>query len=319
MVRIRWGKLNDLFAELLAMTALVPELVNMASDPAVSTTELLRRALVVANRLNVPEIVSWIDFELNGYKENVPNYRMIRGQLVAEHPQNGLIPFLLSDNEIAEKVTEHHESQSIPELEMIHLCKDNEKLVKYFSANLENKLMNSMRWKMRPQLMFSPVQIKGIIEKVRNQLLQWALDLENRGILGEGLSFTQQEKQIVQAQHYHFDNVSGSQIQISSNGSNQTQANTVSYDVEAIKAAADKLSTALDQSRVSGDAIEELRAELLTLKAQASSPKPKWEMVKASVRCIKTIVEGAAGSVLGELAKPYVAPLLALVLQGSAS
>lgn len=43
------------------MSALVPELVNIASDPAVSTGDLLRRALVVARRLAVPEFVDWIN------------------------------------------------------------------------------------------------------------------------------------------------------------------------------------------------------------------------------------------------------------------
>ena len=39
------------------MPALVPELVDMASTPAVSTADLLRRALVVARRLAAPELV----------------------------------------------------------------------------------------------------------------------------------------------------------------------------------------------------------------------------------------------------------------------
>lgn len=62
------------------MPALVPELVDMASTPAVSTADLLRRALVVARRLAVPEFVDWINSELNGYGAvEVPDYRTIEG------------------------------------------------------------------------------------------------------------------------------------------------------------------------------------------------------------------------------------------------
>ena len=75
------------------MPALVPELVNMASTPGVSTADLLRRALVVARRLAVPELADWINSELTGYGSGeVPEYRRVRGQLVAENPYRGVVP-----------------------------------------------------------------------------------------------------------------------------------------------------------------------------------------------------------------------------------
>lgn len=59
-------------------------------------------------------------------------------------------------------------------------------------------------------------------------------------------------------------------------------------------------------------AADELRAELATLKAQANSPKPKWEIIKATARSIKTVAEGAAGGLIAGLAQPHMATLLAL-------
>ncbi len=163
---------------------------------------------------------------------------------------------------------------------------------------------------MRPKLVFSNPQVQGIVEMVRNRILDWALDLEGRGIIGEGMSFTPQEKQAVQQQHYHFGNVSDSQIQIGSNGSTQTQANTTGNDIEALKGLVQALGATL--ANVKGDAADELRAELATLKAQADSPKPKWEIIKATARSIKTITEGAAGNILASLAQPHIATLMAL-------
>jgi hypothetical protein len=127
------------------------------------------------------------------------------------------------------------------------------------------------------------------------------------------MTFTLQEKQTVQAQHYHFGNVSGSQIQIASTGSTQNQSNTTtSNDVKALNGLITALSEVLDRGAVQGDAADELRAELMTLKAQAESPKPKWEIIKMTARAIKAVTEGAAGNILGELAKPHVQTLLAL-------
>lgn len=74
------------------MPALIPELVNMASDPTVKTTVLLRRALVAASRLHSTEGVAWLTQELNGYEqiEDVPDYRVIKGQLRVYSSQFGL-------------------------------------------------------------------------------------------------------------------------------------------------------------------------------------------------------------------------------------
>ena len=293
------------------MPALVPELVNMASDPNISTTDLLRRTLVVARRLAVPELVDWVNSELNGYGAvEVPDYRRLQGDLVAENPVRGPIPFLAP--QFGSLLTDVSNRQSIPAL--IHLRNSNGPIGSHFDPEMEKILMDMMiestGTAMRPALRFSTVQIEGIIETVRSRILDWALDLEGRGIVGEGMSFTPQEKQAVQEQHYHFSNVSESQIQIGSSGSTQTQANTNGTDIAALKGLIEALGAALKNAK--GDEADELRAELATLKAQAESPKPKWEIIKATARSIKAVAEGAVGGLLAGLAQRHMATLLAL-------
>lgn len=295
------------------MTALVPELVNMASDPAVTTTQLLRRALVIANRLGVPEIVSWIDSELNGYKGEVPAYRIIHGELKVHNPYHGLIPLRMNSSKQMQWLTEHDDRQSIPELENMLEKKGSGIFLLTFPPEVERRLMQGMEIPLQPQLQFTRTQVSGIVEKARNRILEWALDLETRGILGEGMTFTQREKQTVQEQHYHFGDVTGSQIQIGSNSSSQHQANRTAGDIDGLKSVVEGFIASIQQSGVSGELVDELRAELATLRAQAASPKPKWEIVKVTAQSVKAIVEGAAGSVLGELAKPHIQALLGLL------
>lgn len=296
------------------MPALVPELVNMASTPDVSTADLLRRSLVVARRLGVTELSAWINSELTGYTSGeVPEYRRLRGQLVAMHPYRGNVPFFLP-HEMANVLSDYDAHQSIPEL--IHLQGSDTGIFSHFPPDVEQTLMQVIRKSsgasMRPGLTFSAVQIEGIIETVRSRILDRALDLEGRGIIGEGMSFTSQEKQTVQEQHYHFGDVSGSQIQINTKESTQTQSTATGTDLEALKELIDAFGAALDKGTLHSDVANELRAELGTLKAQANSPKPKWEIIKATARSIKTVAEAAAGNILGELAKPHVFTLLAL-------
>jgi hypothetical protein len=296
------------------MPAIVHELTNMASDPSIATADLLRRALVVARRLDVPDLIAWINSELNGYREGeVPEYRRVQGQLVAENPYRGPIPFI-PPPEMVELLSDFFIRQSIPEL--IKLAESTTGIYSHFPPEVEQILMSMVREAsgvaMRPALRFSVVQVQGVIEVVRSRILDWALDLESKGVLGEGMTFTQKEKEAVQEQHYHFGNVSGSQIQIGSHGSTQSQTNSSSNDLEALRGLIGAFETALARSGVTGEAVEEMLAELATLKAQAASPKPKWEVIKATARSLKTIAEGALGNVLGELAKPHFGTLVAL-------
>lgn len=292
------------------MPALVPELVNMASSPDISTADLLRRALVVAKRLGASELTEWISSELNGYTGDTPDYRRARGSAKVMNPYHGAIPLVMPSADWAEAISTVRIHQSIPELE--HLAKSKRDLVRHYSPETEYKLMDAMDIPLRPFLSLAPVQIHGIVEKVRSKILDWALDLEARGVLGEGMTFTQQEKQTVQEQHYHFGDVSGSQIQIGSSGSNQTQANTVSNDIQALKGLVEGLERVLASVESASPVVDELKAELATLKAQAASPKPKWEVIRATARCIKTVAEGAAGNILATLAQPQMATLLGL-------
>lgn len=291
------------------MSALVPELVIMASDPNVSSGDLLRRALVIAKRLAVPDLAEWISAELDGYKgKPVPDYRSLNGRPQVFNPYRGYQPMYLPTPEWAEAVSKAKIWQSIPELEKMV---QHDSVVRLsYTPELEQNLMKGMEIPLAPSLALSSVQIHGIVEKVRTRILDWALDLEGRNIIGEGMSFTPQEKQAVQQQHYHFGDVSGSQIQISSNGSTQTQANTTGTDIEALKGLVQALGVTLADAK--GDAADELRAELAMLKAQADSPKPKWEIIKATARSIKAVAEGAAGGLIAGLAQPHMATLLAL-------
>jgi hypothetical protein len=46
---------------------------------------------------------------------------------------------------------------------------------------------------MVPTLLVDRSQIIGILDAVRNEILNWSLELESQGILGDGLSFSSEE------------------------------------------------------------------------------------------------------------------------------
>ncbi|WP_169727917.1 hypothetical protein [Desulfovibrio inopinatus] len=294
------------------MPALVRELVNTVFDNSVSTTNLLRRALVVACRLEIPELAEWLRKELNGYGENetgVPEYRRVQGQLMADTPR-GLLPVRIEFSATNKFLTERFMGQSIPELIQITQISTDIYIRPQFDDEqmIIQKIFTPSGIYGHPKVKLSSLDLTRIIETVRTKVLEWALDLESKGILGENMTFTQEEKQIVQEQHYHFGNVSGSQIQIESNGSTQTQPQT-SGDTASLTALIQLLDDALQQGRVTEEHRAELEAELATLQAQAKSPKPKWTIIKETASSLRGILENAVGSVLASQALPYVAAL----------
>lgn len=267
--------------------------------------------MVAASRLDLVEVTSWLTDELNGYENReVPPYRRLRGDVMCKNPYHGLIPILLPPG-IVEVLSESPVGQSVPELEA--LLGGSGTCVSRFPYEIERQLMQHMEVALQPFLVLSEIKLKGVIETVRSRVLAWSLHLERQGIIGEGMTFTLREKEMSKESNTQYNiTAHGGQIQISSNGSSQTMQ-TSAVDRETLSRLIDGLCAAIAKTGASGQHIDELHAEIATLRAQQQSPKPKTGVIREAAKSIKAILEGAGGNVLAELAKPQFASLLSLV------
>ena len=59
---------------------IVIELQREALDESISIESLMRKAYLVARKLNLKDFEEWISQEQNGYKQKVPEYRNIVGE-----------------------------------------------------------------------------------------------------------------------------------------------------------------------------------------------------------------------------------------------
>ena len=75
---------------------IVIELQREALDESISIESLMRKAYLVARKLNLKDFEEWISQEQNGYKQEVPEYRNIGGEIKAWNPYHGWIPMVLS-------------------------------------------------------------------------------------------------------------------------------------------------------------------------------------------------------------------------------
>ena len=284
------------------MPALIPELIAMASDPTVKTTDLLRKALVAARLLKQPEFAAWINSELQGYSQSgdLPPYRVLQGELKVDVPGHGRLPLPIRNAEMSRLITESRFGHPMGALE--DLAVPGEVVRSFFPSEQSQILIQELSLPGVPELALGSNQVRGLIEAVRDKLLNWALDLAEAGIQGEGMSFPPQEQQQAQQLapvNIHIrGNATGFQFMQNSPGGQQQQTVTSEQKEAALAALLPWLAQVIAQGQLQREACAELQAELDTLKAQAASPKPKWPVIGAVASSVRAILEGAGGEVL---------------------
>jgi hypothetical protein len=95
----------------------------------------------------------------------------------------------------------------------------------------------------------------------------------------------------------HIEQMSHSQIQQGTVGSTQSGTFT-SLDLGAVAEFVRELKAQLSQLGLAGDDEAVAQSDIATIETQLSSPRPKVEIVKESLRSIRNIAEGAVGSMI---------------------
>jgi hypothetical protein len=181
------------------MSSLVLELQKKCTDSNVSTSDVLRTALAVAAKLGVEEVRRLCENELGGYAEDqdVPGYRKVRGQVKVWNPWTGWQLVMFDDPAYERRVTRRNATRSIAELEDVSAGSGN--LQMPFSWDL----LKSSSWRtytpLKPSFHVDQTTVRGIIQAVRDLILDWSLRLEKAGVLGEDEAFSQEEKEAAAA------------------------------------------------------------------------------------------------------------------------
>lgn len=295
--------------------SIVLELQREVLDERVRTTSLLRKALVVAKKLRVKDFEEWINKELSGYlpTDTLPPYRLLRGEVKARDQKRGWVPIYFSTPAEAEAFASTECGQGIPEIEALVLLPRGPEsaFVMSYTKEIEYRLLKSIRPLTEPTLHIDNGELFEILETVKTIILNWALKLEEEGILGEGMTFSPKEQDKVTsslASHVtsFFGPVGQSQIQHQSPDAIQIMAgdDVVVTDIaylEQVKGLVPKVKTVLETLGLDKTQIDEIKSELDTVEAQARSPKPKRTIIKSSFETIQRILEGAAGGAAGQL------------------
>ncbi len=179
------------------MEGIVIDLEKEALDESVSVESLLRKAYLVARKLKLEDFEEWVNKEQNGYNGEVPDYRMIGGNYKAWNPYRGWIPVILTPEmgKFMSSIPLHQSVSALTETYASH-----EKGIQFTLSAELNDFLNKTTDGFETQFAFDTLrsEIYRILSTVRNKILEWALLLEENGIIGEGMTFTEEEKQKAQ-------------------------------------------------------------------------------------------------------------------------
>ncbi|MCY9669269.1 hypothetical protein M5X11_30835 [Paenibacillus alginolyticus] len=282
------------------MDSLVLELQREAYDEKTGVSALLRKAYVVAKKLKVGELETWIHDELNSYNvpyNQLPEYRIIRGEVKAWNPYNGWIPVIINAD-ILDIISQNKISQSIPEIEQLLKTTSGSTLMMPLPHSIQEQLSELTQFDTKFALHFGKSQAEQIVHYVRNIILEWSLKLEEDGILGEGVSFSMHEKEEAQKQNYTIYNIHGNHNQIQQDTVHSQQSMMSSeMNMDAVREFVASLTEHLGQLKLDGDKRQKLDSEIMAINTQLKAG-PKKNILQESFSTIRNVLEGLTGSII---------------------
>ena len=245
-----------------------------------------------------------------GYEtSDVPEYRQVHAELKARNRFRGLIPILAEGEEMQEAMQQLNAipiRQPIGSIVDLLQSGDGRYLIE-IPPQLKALLirMQNSYTKLEPVQTVSRNQFAAILDAVRTNILDWSLQLEANGVLGEGMTFSAEEKQRAQSS-ITIQNFQGIIGDVS--GSTVTQ----NLQMSIRKGDFASLRAYLSEQGVNAEDIDELQRAIDTDSMHASSELfgakvSAWmgKMVSKAATGAWQIGIGAAGGLLGNALKAY--------------
>lgn len=256
--------------------SIVLQLQTLASDQEANIEELLRKALLVSSKLNFDDFEEWCKSELEGYDsiDQLPDYRIVTGELKFLNPSLGYIPFT---GNLGNVINEICTSKCIQPLSYFtNLLESNEgsTLTKRLPDDIQS-IFNDIQYKQHRRMLGGNLYISGmdnfftpflgyviygksqflnIFSEIRNKILIWSTELEKKGILGEGLEFSVKERvAAMSVNNFNIQNMQGVAGNVS--GGTINQNNQMSIE----KMDFDSLAKHLMQNKVEFSDIQALK------------------------------------------------------------
>lgn len=296
--------------------SVVKELQQEILSTECDILNVLRKAHVIASRLNLCDFDSWIMDELNGYDEDskIPQYRNVYGLLFGLNPYRGYVSASIKNTELLENLCNRKMSEPISALVDLYDKSSSEgtfqlQICEPINSEL-NKLFNAP-FEMQFILKIGIHQLKQIIEHVKDCLLQWTIELEKTGIMGEGLSFTQKEKDIAKSattinNFYGSANIVNAPINNSQIISGDNNEIAIEYEnpedlLQAIKESLNNETLTTEDRETADELVDDLSSKV--------KEKKKTSIIKATLSGLKDFLISVGAAVTAGLIQTGISML----------
>jgi hypothetical protein len=279
------------------MATLLEQIQRDCVDPTASVSSLLRKVRLAASKLGVVQVEGWVDSELNGYSETLPDYRIVHGTPMARCPDTGTQPLLLAPG--VEWLSRKGVGEPIASLEHC-LATGSSNLMISFPASITSELNKANGSRASYYLSISPNELARIIDRVRTLILDWTTRLEKAGVVGSDFNFSEGDKHRAQAANM--------QINIGSVGNftgNLGQGNVSGpivsnsgMNVEAVRAFVRELREYGAELVKAGADAGALTERVVALEAELRRQTPDPSKLRGLLTDVRNAISGAAGNII---------------------
>lgn len=296
----------------------VQRLIADTQNAAVPVSTLLLQAKVIATKLGQQDALRWINAELNGYIgqrfEDVPPYRLVTGEPKFLTRQGRWQTILFESPDHARRFSTLPIGVAISVLEQdarSASARPSRPWTFQYAPEIKDTLASAIGVR-TDFTAFTPISgMIGIIDAVRHLILQWALDLEQAGVLGEGITnFSAEEKaQGATVTHQFIIQNVGVLGNVSDGSTVQNiQAAVSGLDRKAVEDFIAQAKSALPLLPVAERSA--LHPVLGEIESETQQKTPDETKLRKLLNSARTIAEGAAGNVAGAGIVHVIAQLL---------
>lgn len=278
------------------MVSIIEKLQRDAEDPNVEVSTLLRQVKIAAVKLGVGSVEDWVEHELNGYSTgaSIPEYRRMTGRPMVQNPYRGWMPI---GGEIAD-ISRRPNGQSVAVLEsLIKRHQKGSRLHWPYPDEISsaiNKMNGTTGWNCGLEIDQS--QVIGILDRVRNLVLDWALNLEKAGILGTDVGFDEEEKRKARSSITTITIGSIGSLVGNLGGGTVTGGIVASFDGQAAKALIDQIKPRIDEISAAGADRSRLEDRITAVERELENSSPDQGVLRGLMTDLRNVLVGAAGN-----------------------
>ncbi|MEO9461557.1 MAG: hypothetical protein ABJ242_02380 [Marinomonas sp.] len=281
----------------------VLELQDDCLNDTTSVASILLKAKTIAFKLELNDLSSWIEQELSGYQcslKELPPHRKAQGYPKFFNPNYGWCPLLTDRGALGQMLKTVSLFESVSEIEHLIAGSKSGMLATSLHPVIEEEVQKQLPFRTQTTIHFPTSVAVGVLDFVRNQTLEWALSLEQQGVIGKGMSF--EKEQIEQAQMVT-NNIHGGNFGVLGNVSGHSEASgfvsmSGNFSTEKIEAFAKQVSEAIP-ALPSKDR-KQVADLVLKLEEQTSDEQQAPGKVGEILGSLRTVLEGASGNLAAQ-------------------